>query len=107
MKQVEINFEPKKLHGEYPLQYVLMRIGKGELGNSFWHVNTIWEGYNSNGYPIRPIESRLAIYHDAYNVSDIRKAIDASINDTAINRTHYLMVKFDYDIVKTMDGFIE
>lgn len=88
-----------KLFGLHELRYHLLRIGDGKI----WHVNSIWEGYNSDGYPDGPTENRLRKYHEVKSISDVRKVIKECDGAQA----HYLMVKFDYKLITKIPEFIE
>lgn len=106
--QISLEFEaPQMLHGTYPLRYHLLRIGDGELAGKFWHQNSIWEGYNGDGYPETELEIRVAKYTIARSASDMRKLIEAAANDTNPNKTHYIMAKMDAGIYKAMPGYLD
>lgn len=91
---------PKLLHGEYPFRYNLLRVGSGEMNNMFWHINSIWDGYNSEGYPKIEIESRISKYQFADTDKDIRRIINEAMKEKNPHKTYYIMARFDdYNIM--------
>lgn len=102
MSQLILGFESKKLFGVHDLRYHLLRVGVAELSNTFWQVNSIWEGYNSEGYPKEPHENRWSVYHKAESTKDIKSIIKNAASD---NRKHYIMAAFDYGLIKSMKQY--
>lgn len=102
-----LNFEsPQLLHGEFPFSYHLLRIGNGDLSGKFWHVNSIWSGYNSSGYPETECESRFAKYSIAESTNEISQLINDAANDCS-DKTHYIMAKMHFSVYRGMSEFLE
>lgn len=103
--QIELTFEePQLLHGTHPLRYHLLRVGAGDLAGCFWHVNSVWEGYNSSGYPEGETESRLSKYTFANSKQEIKQIIEGAAKD---NKTHYIMAKMSSEIYYSMPQYKE
>lgn len=102
---IEFQGTPRLLLGEHPFKYHLLRIGSGDMENRFWHINSIWEGYNSHGYPDAEINARLAKYRFANTRKDIERILNEAKNEFVPNTTYYIMAKMDSSIYESMQQF--
>ena len=103
--QTEIDFKDNnKLFEKHSLRYHLLKIGVDEIHGKIHHINSLFEGYNSDGYPVNPTDSRMRKYYKVHSVGEIRDVLKSFIDD---GRHHYLMAAFDYDLIKSMSEFID
>lgn len=105
--QIKIGFQAKSLAGIYPFKYHLLRVGNGDLVNRFWHVNTLFEGYNCRNYPTAEIDTRTAKYSLANTTADIKKILIEAAEETKPYKTHYIMATMHSSEYKSMMAYKE
>lgn len=96
---------PKFLHGQYPFKYHMLRIGTAEMSNRFWHVNSLFEGYNDSNYPQVEKDTRIGKYSFAYSQQDIEQLMEKAAKETQEYKTHYIMAKMDSNVYESMAAF--
>lgn len=59
----------------YPFKYNLFRVLKEKEHNKITHINSLYNGYNDEGYPAPGYEGRMGKYIEAHTLEEIKRVI--------------------------------